>query len=106
MGLILTGEMYAFVTGFFLWYAAGLLALFLHFIIRNFFKKEEIIIKIEDITSSLGLALAGPILYVIPIAKFLFDLAENYGKVKHKVLWRNRRAKNKDILFGDTDDET
>lgn len=88
-----------------LWYLSGVIALFIYLLYLNFFKKEEVTVKVEDLVSSSLVALAGPILWLIPIFKFGIDLIENYGKVKHRVLWKNKRAKNKEILFGDADDD-
>ena len=87
-----------------LWYLAGLLAMLVYLLFNNFVKKDEVIIRVEDLFASFMISLGGPILWLIPIGKFLIDLTENYGKVKHVVLWKNRRAKNKEILFGDNDD--
>ena len=88
-----------------LWYLSGLVAMFIYLLHLNFLKKEEITIKIEDLVTTSLTALAGPILWLVPVFKFCFDLVENYGKVRHVVLWKNRRAKNKEILFGDNNDD-
>ena len=89
-----------------LWYLVGLVAMFIYLLFLQFYRKAEIELKVEDLVTSSIVALGGPILWLIPIFKFFIDLAENYGKVKHRVLWKNRRAKNKEILFGDNDDDT
>lgn len=91
--------------GILLWYASGVVTLFLYFLWRNFHKKDEIVITIEDLVNNGLFAIGGPILWLLPVFKFFIDLAENYGKVKSKVVWKNRRAKNKDILFGDSNDD-
>lgn len=88
-----------------LWYLAGITAMFIYLLFLQFYKKAEIELKVEDLVTSSLVALGGPILWLLPVFKFFIDLAENYGKVKSKVVWKNRRAKNKDILFGDSNDD-
>jgi uncharacterized membrane protein len=84
-----------------LWYLVGTTAMFIYLLFLQFYRKAEIELKVEDLVVSALLALVGPVLWLIPIFKFLIYLVESYGKVKSKVVWRNKRAKNKDILFGE-----
>lgn len=90
---------------FLFWYSAGLLAILLHTLWQDVIKKQEITITINDLGTSLVIACLGFLLWIIPIAAFLVDLSKNYGKIKYKVIWKNKRAKNREILFGDIDND-
>jgi hypothetical protein len=87
------------------WYCAGVFALVVYYLYLNFYKKEEIIIKVEDLTMLFLMAIAGFMLWLIPVVHLCIDIVKNYGNIKSVVLWSNKRAKNKEILFGDNDDD-
>ena len=72
---------------------------------QNFYKKEEIIFAVKDLVAYSLFAIGGPILWFVPLVKLVIDIIENYDKIKDTVVWKNRRAKNKEILFGDKDDD-
>jgi hypothetical protein len=88
------------------WWAAGLLFVFLRGLFRHYYQKAEIELTIEDVVAYFLISFGGAALWLIPIFYFFIDLAENYGRVKHTVIWKNKRAKNKEILFGDNDDDS
>jgi len=88
-----------------LWYLLGTMAMLGHYLILNFIKKEEIIVTYNDVVCFFGYSMAGPLLFLIPVFKKAFEIMENYDTVKDKVVWRNRRAKTKQVLYGDPDDE-
>lgn len=87
-----------------IWYASGLFAQTVNVIYRNYFTKDEIVLTIESLANMFSIALLGFVLYLVPIFIFLLELYRNYDKIKAKVVWKNRRAKNKDILFGDNNE--
>ena len=87
------------------WYGAGVIALLVHILYKNFFKKEELVIKVEDLTMLAFLAIGGFLLWFIPIVYLAIDIMKNYDNIKSTVLWKNKRAKNREILFGEDDDD-
>lgn len=89
-----------------IWYGAGIFALVVHHLYLNFFKKEELIIKVEDLTTLALFGIGGFLLWFVPLVHLGLAIMKNYGSIKSTVLWRNKRAKTKEILFGEDDDDT
>ncbi len=86
-----------------LWYGACVFDLVVYHLYLNFFKKEELTIKIEDLTTLAFIGMGGFLLWFVPLVRLGLAIMDNYGSIKSTVLWKNKRAKNKEILFGDND---
>ncbi len=87
----------------FLWYISGLILTLCGIAIDNI-RGQEIEIRVDDIIYNLKNAAFGPLLLfmvLIYIAEKVDDFLKNK---RDKVLWRNKRAKTKHILFGKKDD--
>lgn len=85
------------------WYLIGWVCLLINVLYKNYVKKEDIVIRVSDIQFMAGLALAGPLLSLVPFfvtAAMIIDRINIDGST---IVWSNRRSKNRSILF-DKDD--
>lgn len=88
-----------------IWYGAGVFAVVIYHLYLNFVKKEELTIKIEDLTTLALFGIGGFLLWFVPLVHLGLAIVKNYGSIKSTVLWKNKRAKNREILFGEDDDD-
>ena len=87
----------------FLWYLIGAILILIGIAIDNI-KGREIEITVDDLVYNLKSAMLGPLLLFLVLVWFLEKIDNILKNKRDKVLWRNKRAKTKHILFGKKDD--
>lgn len=86
-------------------YLIGLLLILLDLLYKNYIAKSIIELKVKDVIGYFVASLLGPLLLLVPVGKGLVNFIEWIDDNHDRVVWQNRRANNKKILFGRVDDE-
>lgn len=88
------------------WFLSGVFCTIIILLYSNFIEKKEIEITLSIILRFLIISLiGGPLLSLIWFMPIWYMLETIYNINKSKVIWRNKRARSKNVLFGNNPNE-